>query len=135
MVNIIVIAGFISSRFFRYLGGISWHTNVIVTSILFPLPLFGVAMLLNNIAWASNSTAALPFSSVVFVIFMWGIVTLPLTLLGALTGKMRVDETLVDVGDKVPKIARPIPKLPFYHSPLFTVILAGLLPFRYFNSI
>lgn len=123
------IAGAISARFYKYLGGNSWHTNVILTSILFPLPLFFVALLLNNIAWASNSTAALPLGSVIFVIFMWAIVTLPLTLFGAISGRMKMDETLVDVGEKVPKMSRPIPKLPFYHTPMFTVFIAGLLPF------
>jgi hypothetical protein len=125
-----VIAGVISSRFFKYLGGASYAVNILSTSLLFPLPLFLIAMLLNNIAWAANSTSALPFTSVLFVIMMWGIVTLPLTILGGITGRMKMDETLVDVGDKLPKVSKTIPKLPFYHRPLFTIFIAGLLPFR-----
>ncbi len=128
--NNLVIAGLISARFYKYLGGTHWALNILCTAILFPGPLFLAAMLLNNIAWASNSTAALPFSSVIFVIIMWLIVTLPLSIIGGITGRMKMDETLVDVGDKLPKMARPIPNLPFYHSPFFTVFIAGLLPFR-----
>lgn len=112
------------------MGGTHWALNIIVTACLFPAALFIVAMLLNNIAWAVNSTAALPFSSVIFVLFIWALVTLPLTVLGGITGRVRTDETLNDVGGKLPKIARPIPPLPFYHKPFFTILMAGLLPFR-----
>lgn len=90
-------------------------------------------MLLNNIAWAVNSTAALPFSSVMFVLFIWALVTLPLTVLGGITGRVRTDETLNDVGGKLPKMARVIPPLPFYHKPWFTILMAGLLPFSAMN--
>jgi len=128
-----VISGLVSARFYKYLGGTHWALNIILTASLFPACLFTVAMLLNNIAWAVNSTAALPFSSVMFVLFIWALVTLPLTVLGGITGRVRTDETLNDVGGKLPKIARPIPALPFYHKPWFTIIMAGLLPFSAMN--
>lgn len=126
----IVISGLVSARFYKYLGGTHWALNIVFTASLFPGALFLIVMLLNNIAWALESTAALPFSSVMFVIFIWVLITLPLTVLGGITGRVKTDETLNDVGGKLPKIARPIPELPFYHKPYFTILMAGLLPFR-----
>jgi len=128
-----IISGLVSARFYKYLGGTHWALNIILTASIFPASAFIVAMLLNNIAWAVNSTAALPFSSVMFVIFIWALVTLPLTVLGGITGRVRTDETLNDVGGKLPKMARVIPPLPFYHKPWFTILMAGLLPFSAMN--
>lgn len=85
---------------------------------------------LNNIAWAARLTSALPVTSILFVVFMWALVTLPLTIFGGLIGRMRSETVLVEGGDKLPKIAKAIPKLSLIHSPLVTILIGGLLPFR-----
>mmetsp|Transcript_35407 Transcript_35407/g.31880 ORF Transcript_35407/g.31880 Transcript_35407/m.31880 type:complete len:279 (+) Transcript_35407:913-1749(+) len=124
-----VVGGAISSRFYKYLGGTHWAVNILVTTMLFPLPLFIIAMTLNNIAWASDATSAFPFSAVFFIIFLWGVVTLPLTIIGGIAGRTRMDETLVDVGYRLPKMAKKVPELPLYLGVGFTAVIAGLLPF------
>jgi len=122
-------SGLISARMYKYLGGEGWAVNIVLAACLFPVPLFVVALILNNFAWMAHSTAALPFSSILFIFFMWALVTIPLTIIGGITGRMRMDETLVDVGDKMPKIAKPIPRQPIYMRLIPSILISGLLPF------
>ena len=88
-----------------------------------------MVFILNNIAWGFGLTSALPFTSILFVIFMWALVTIPLTIFGGLTGRMRAEGTLVDVDEKLPKISKKIPSLSLIHQPIVTVLIGGLIPF------
>uniref|UniRef100_A0A1I8JKR5 Transmembrane 9 superfamily member n=1 Tax=Macrostomum lignano TaxID=282301 RepID=A0A1I8JKR5_9PLAT len=54
------IAGFVSCRMFRRLGGERWARNVLLTSFLFAFPLFMVWAVVNSVAWAYGTTQALP---------------------------------------------------------------------------
>ena len=42
---------------------------------------------LNTIAIAYRSAAALPFGTIVLIVFVWAIVTIPLTIVGGIVGK------------------------------------------------
>ena len=48
-----------------------------------------VQSFLNTIAWGVGSTAALPFNTIAFIIFIWLIIYVPLQIIGALTARMR----------------------------------------------
>jgi len=122
-------SGFISARMYKYLGGESMAMNLILSACLFPFPLFAISLILNSFAWASHSTAALPFSSILFIFCMWFLVSSPLTIFGGITGRRGMDDTLVDVGDKLPKISKPIPRQPLYMRFIPSVLLSGILPF------
>ena len=65
------ISGFVSVHMFKKLGGHNWVWNVILTSSLFSVPFFVVWSFLNTVAWAYQSTQALPFTTIVFIIFIW----------------------------------------------------------------
>ena len=43
---------------------------------------------MNNIAWYYDSTAAIPFSTLIFIGFLWFSVYLPLTMAGGVVGKL-----------------------------------------------
>ena len=56
--------------------------------------------------------------------------TIPLAIIGGLTGRMRIEETLIDVGDKLPKISKTIPRQPIYLRFIPSILISGILPFR-----
>jgi transmembrane 9 superfamily protein 2/4 len=58
------MGGLISGRLFKQLKGKNWAWNTLLTASVFPVPLGLVFTIVNAIAWKSNSTAALPFTTI-----------------------------------------------------------------------
>ena len=69
------------------LGGINWVRSTLLTVCLFCGPLLMTFMFLNTVAWSYKSTAALPFGTICIMLVLWALVTLPLTVVGAIAGK------------------------------------------------
>ena len=65
------VSGFVSLHMFKKLGGHNWVWNVILTSSLFSVPFFVVWSFVNTVAWAYQSTQALPFATIVLIMFIW----------------------------------------------------------------
>lgn len=59
-----IFGGMVAGRLFKQLKGKSWVWNVILTASVFPLPLGVVFAVVNSVAWSSNSTAALPVTTI-----------------------------------------------------------------------
>jgi len=91
-------------------------------------------MALNNIAWAQQATTALPFSSVIYSIFIVVILGFPLLVVGNILSRITRETTVHDSKELTPKGSKSAPKsvpgLPFYHNTFLTVFVAGLFPFR-----
>eukprot|EP00331_Platyophrya_macrostoma_P007576 CAMPEP_0176425048 /NCGR_PEP_ID=MMETSP0127-20121128/11181_1 /TAXON_ID=938130 /ORGANISM="Platyophrya macrostoma, Strain WH" /LENGTH=574 /DNA_ID=CAMNT_0017806183 /DNA_START=34 /DNA_END=1758 /DNA_ORIENTATION=+ len=105
-----VIAGVVSSRVYMFIGGKLQSLNIIFTACLFPVPLFTVAFLINIFAWVRSLTSALPFVTIIFVLFMWAVVTIPLTIFGGITaGRTKQDELIADANANVKGTPRVIP--------------------------
>uniref|UniRef100_A0A0G4ICY1 Transmembrane 9 superfamily member n=1 Tax=Chromera velia CCMP2878 TaxID=1169474 RepID=A0A0G4ICY1_9ALVE len=125
-------AGYMSANFYRKLGGIKWAWNIVITALAFSGPAFLMWCVLNTIAFAHGSTAALPWYTVVTLVFWYLCATLPMTVIGGILGK-RDGETAVDAGFAFPvktnKLAREIPKGRWYNSFWFQTLVSGLLPF------
>ncbi|XP_003385405.1 PREDICTED: transmembrane 9 superfamily member 1-like [Amphimedon queenslandica] len=121
------IAGLVSTNFYRKINGESWVWNIILTSSLFAFPFFLTWSTVNSVAWYHGSTQALPFTTIILIMFMWLIVGFPLTILGGILGKN------VSGGFDAPcrskNIAREIPPSPWYHSTLVHMAVGGFLPF------
>ena len=56
--------GFVAGRLFRQLKGVNWVWNTMLTASVFPVPLGLVFAFVNTVAWNSNSTAALPITTI-----------------------------------------------------------------------
>ena len=69
---------------------------------------------LNTIAWSAGSTAALPFKTIIYIILMWLFIYVPLTLVGALTARIRVGDSLPFSNERLPRLKREIPPLKWY---------------------
>jgi uncharacterized membrane protein len=74
-----------------------------------------------------QSTAALPFGTIVIILIIWGLVTIPLTIFGGIAGKNSKTEFAAPT--RTNKYPREIPELPWYRTAVPQMVMAGFLPF------
>lgn len=101
--------------------------NVLLTGGLFCGPLFMTFCILNTIAIAYSSTAALPFGTIVVIVLIWTLVTSPLLVFGAIAGKSSRIEFQAPC--RTTKYPREIPELRWYRNTIPQMAMAGFLPF------
>ncbi|XP_043579778.1 transmembrane 9 superfamily member 2 isoform X2 [Bombus pyrosoma] len=119
-------AGYVSARIYKSFGGEKWKSNVVLTSMLSPGIVFSLFFIMNLIFWANESSAAVPFSTLIALLALWFGVSLPLTFIGAYFGfRKRSLEHPV----RTNQIPRQIPEQSFYTQPIPGVIMGGVLPF------
>ncbi|KAL7977768.1 hypothetical protein Chor_009717 [Crotalus horridus] len=85
------ISGYVSSSFYRQIGGERWVWNILLTTSLF-------------------SGEALPVSTIFLLLTVWLLVGFPLTVIGGIFGKNRA--TPFDAPCRTKNIAREIPAQP-----------------------
>jgi hypothetical protein len=120
------VGGFVGARLYKQLGGKSWVWNTVLTASLFPLPFAVTFVVLNFIAVAHSSTAALPIGTILVVITLYVFVAFPLTILGAIAGKRTHG---FDAPCRTLKVPRQIPPVLWYRSGAVQALVAGFLPF------
>jgi len=119
-------AGYTSARLYKTFGGERWKTNVLMTSFFVSGFIFVVFFIMNLILWGEGSSAAVPFTTIVAIMFMWAGITTPLCFLGAYYGyKKRPIEHPV----RTNPIPRHVPEQVFYTRPIPGIIMGGILPF------
>lgn len=121
------IAGFVSCRMFRRLGGERWARNVLLTSFLFAFPLFLVWAVVNSVAWSYGTTQALPWSTVLLLLCLWLFLGFPLTILGGIAGKNAPPG--LDAPCRTKNIPREIPHVPCYKTWPVHCLIGGFLSF------
>jgi len=121
-----IFAGYSSARTFKMFNGKEWQRSTLMTAFFYPSVVFAMLFLLNLIVWAEGTTNAVPFPSMLAVLALWFLVSVPLTFLGAFFGFRRdVDKFPVQTQD----IPRQIPSQPWYMSSIVTILVGGILPF------
>ncbi|XP_011506080.1 PREDICTED: transmembrane 9 superfamily member 2 [Ceratosolen solmsi marchali] len=119
-------AGYVSARIYKSFGGEKWKSNVLLTSMLSPGLVFSLFFIMNLIFWAKDSSAAVPFSTLVTILALWFGISVPLTFIGAYFGfKKRAIEHPV----RTNQIPRQIPEQSFCTQAIPGVIMGGVLPF------
>ncbi|KAK9803193.1 hypothetical protein WJX73_001092 [Symbiochloris irregularis] len=121
------IAGYTSLTLYRMLGGSNWVRCVLMTGGLFCGPLLLTFMFLNTVAIGYRSTAALPFGTICIIVVLWALVTLPLTIIGAIAGKNSKME--FEPPCRTTKFPREVPAVPWYRTAVPQMLIAGFLPF------
>lgn len=119
-------AGYSSARLYKSFGGENWKSNVILTSMLCPGIVFSIFFVLNLVLAYKGSSAAIPFSTLVALLALWFLVSVPLTFVGSFFGfRKRTLENPV----RTNKIPRQIPEQSIYTKPLPGSVMGGVLPF------
>ncbi|XP_026546192.1 transmembrane 9 superfamily member 1 [Notechis scutatus] len=121
------ISGYVSSNFYRQIGGERWVWNILLTTSLFSTPFFLTWSVVNSVHWANGSTQALPVSTIFLLLTVWLLVGFPLTVIGGIFGKNRA--TPFDAPCRTKNIAREIPPQPWYKSTVVHMTIGGFLPF------
>jgi Endomembrane protein 70 len=121
------IAGYTSGFSYKQMGGSAWIRNALTTVVVFCGPVAAVMCSLHAISLFYGSTRALPVWTILAIAGLWAVVTIPLTMLGAILGKNRSTPFPSPCGST--KIPREIPPCSWYRSSTFTMIISGLMPF------
>jgi len=125
-------AGFVSANLYcRLLGSESgrWAWNLVLSATVFPAPFLVMFCFLNTVAIVYNSQAALPFGTILVIMFIWMLVTLPLTVIGGIVGRKMAKGKDFDAPCRTNKIPREVPPIPWYRRGPCQVFMAGFLPF------
>mmetsp|Transcript_13717 Transcript_13717/g.13781 ORF Transcript_13717/g.13781 Transcript_13717/m.13781 type:complete len:594 (+) Transcript_13717:176-1957(+) len=123
-----VFGGLVSGRLYKQLKGVNWVWNVVMTALAFPLPLAGVFMWVNTIAWMHSSTAALPITTILLIVAILMFVHFPLTVVGGVIGRNITTEFRPPC--RTNKVPREVPALQsWYRHPLAQLFMSGFLPF------
>ncbi|KAA8497225.1 Transmembrane 9 superfamily member 7 [Porphyridium purpureum] len=122
-----VISGYSAARLYACLEGSEARRLVSMGSaFFFPGIVFGVFFVLNLLLWASGSSGAVPFPTLILLLFMWFGISVPLVFLGAYLGYKRKP---MDFPVRTNQIPRQIPPPPFNIPKAAYAILSGVLPF------
>lgn len=121
------VAGFVSGYLYKQMGGGAWMRNALVTVFLFCGPAASIWVFLNSIAMLYGSTRALPLWTILVIGILWAVVTIPLTVVGAIIGKNC--SRPFDAPSRTAKIPREIPACAWYRRPISVAMLCGLMPF------
>ncbi|KAK0643448.1 hypothetical protein B0T16DRAFT_332125 [Cercophora newfieldiana] len=122
-----LFSGYFSARAFKTFGGVDWRRNTIITAVLVPGLLFGAVFVLNLFVWAQASSTAIPFGTLIAIVFLWVCVQVPLVYVGSWYGFLKTASW--EPPTKTSSIPRQIPQQSWYARGLRTALVAGLIPF------
>mmetsp|Transcript_95568 Transcript_95568/g.154166 ORF Transcript_95568/g.154166 Transcript_95568/m.154166 type:complete len:594 (-) Transcript_95568:320-2101(-) len=120
-------AGFVSARMYVQSRGNAWVKTMMVTGCAFSLACFAVCGVLNGIAIAWASLAAIPFGTIVIMVMIWLLVSSPLVLFGTVVGRNTAAPYVPPA--RVAQIPRQIPEKRWYLQPYVYIPVGGVLPF------
>lgn len=121
------VGGYVSGGQYARSDGKRWIQCMLLTAGLFPGVVFGIAFVLNTIAIAYGSLAAVPFGYIVIVLLLWAFLSFPLCIIGTILG--RNWNSTPNNPCRVKRIPSPIPVKAWYLTPGAIALAGGLLPF------
>ena len=80
------IGGYVSARTYKTFSGESWKQNIALTPVLVPGIVFATFFLLNLFLWIKGSSGAVPFTTMLVILGIWFIISLPLSFAGSWVG-------------------------------------------------
>jgi len=80
------IGGYVAARVYKTFGGEAWKRNIVLTPVMIPGIVFGTFFLLNLFLWAKGSSGAVPFTTMLVLVAIWFIISVPLSFAGSWVG-------------------------------------------------
>ncbi|KAK6203453.1 uncharacterized protein RJT21DRAFT_119617 [Scheffersomyces amazonensis] len=120
------VSSYVSSYVYRFFGGDNWKLNLALTTLLVPGTLFGIFILLNFFLISVGSSGAIPMGTLVAIVVIWFVVSIPLAIAGSILSAKR---PLISVPVRTNQIPRQIPQQPWYLRTIPIMLISGIFPF------
>ena len=115
------VNGYTSAKLLKFFGTTDWKSSICLAIFAFPTWLISTLSIVDVIEWDTESSAFLPYTYALGMVFLWLLFTIPLSTHGAYTGFM--DKSTQKA--KVNLVQRLIPDQPCFTHPVFTVPIFG----------
>ncbi|EGV65656.1 hypothetical protein CANTEDRAFT_102321 [Yamadazyma tenuis ATCC 10573] len=120
------VSSFVSSYLYRFFGGEEWKMNILLNPLLVPGSLFSLFVLLNFFLVFVNSSGAIPIGTMLAIVVIWFVISIPLAVVGSLLSYKR---PMVTIPVKTNQIPRQIPPQPWYLKQIPIMLISGIFPF------
>ncbi|KAF1820468.1 uncharacterized protein K489DRAFT_382405 [Dissoconium aciculare CBS 342.82] len=120
------VGGYVSSRVYKSFQGTKWKQLFILTPAAVPTVVFAVFFILNLLVWIRQSSGAVPFTTMLVLVGIWFVISVPLSIGGSWLG---FQQSLPEPPVRTNQIPRQIPPAVGYLRPLPSMLLVGVLPF------
>ncbi|CAI4210934.1 unnamed protein product [Parascedosporium putredinis] len=120
------VGGYVSARVYKSMQGDRWKMNIALTPVLVPGIVFSSFFLLNLFLWIKQSSGAVPFTTMLLIICIWFVISIPLSFGGSWLG---FRSAAIEPPVRTNQIPRQIPPGPTHLKPIPSMFIVGLLPF------
>jgi len=120
------IAGYLSSRIYKFCEAPNWKVNTMATATALPGVFVSVFTILNIFLSFAGAATAVSFLTIIVLFLLWVTISAPMVFIGAYIG---LKAPVIEVPTKTKKIARVIPEAPWHMNSGVTVLMGGVLPF------
>ncbi|XP_064486215.1 transmembrane 9 superfamily member 4-like [Ornithodoros turicata] len=121
-----LFAGYFSGRLYKTLRGVQWRKAAFLTSIFYPMIVFGTGFFLNFFIWGKHSSGAVPFTTMLALLCLWFGISVPLVFLGYFFGYRKHP---YEHPVRTNQIPRQVPEQVWYMNPVLCTLMSGILPF------
>ncbi|CAJ1344901.1 unnamed protein product [Effrenium voratum] len=121
-----ILAGYTSARFYKMWKGEDWKKTTLLTAFLYPGTVFCIFFVLDLFIWGTQSSGAVPFTTMFALLVLWFGISVPLVFLGAFFGYKKAPVSLPVRTNQIP---RQVPAQPWYITGTFSCLVGGVLPF------
>ncbi|ODQ80496.1 hypothetical protein BABINDRAFT_179864 [Babjeviella inositovora NRRL Y-12698] len=120
------VGAFTSGYIYKFFGGENWKLNLILSPVLVPGVLFGAFVLLNFFLINAQSSGAVPFTTMLVIVAVWFVVSVPASVVGSLYALKR---PVLATPVRTNQIPRQIPVQPWYLRTIPISLISGIFPF------
>lgn len=120
------VAGYVSSRLFKFMDQTAWKLNIVATAVALPGLLVAIFTVLNFFLSFAGAATAVSFFTIIKIFSLWICVAAPLVFVGGFFG---FKAPKIEVPTKTNQIARIVPIMPWHVQPQYTIPMGGVLPF------
>lgn len=121
------VGSFVSGYVYKFFDGQEWKKNMVLTPLLIPGTLFSIFVGLNFFLIFVKSSGAIPIGTMFFVVILWFLISIPLSIFGSLFA-LKFQKGL-SKPVKTNQIPRQIPAQPFYLKTYVVALISGMFPF------